>query len=242
MKYSIIIPTLNEEKLLPLLLEQLTNKNFREQFETEIIVSDSGSSDCTVEIAITYADKVVVNTSLRNGNIAICRNNGAKVASGQVLIFLNSDILIDNPIRFFNFINNNFINSHYLAMTCDVRISPEQEIIKDKFFHFAFNNYFRLLNNYVTGMGRGECQVIRKNTFNKLNGYNENLAAGEDFDFFRRVKREGKILYSNIICVYESPRRYRKYGYRDVAWQWLRNSHSIIFNNRSFSKVWEEVR
>jgi len=242
LKYSIIIPTLNEEKLLPLLLKQLTDKNYREQFDTEIIVSDSGSSDCTVEIALTYADKVVVNTARKNGNIAICRNKGAKIADGELLIFLNSDILIDHPIRFFYYIDNNFINSHYLAMTCDVRISPEQEIIKDKLFHFAFNNYFRLLNNYVTGMGRGECQVIRKETFHKLNGYNENLAAGEDFDFFRRIKKIGDILYSNIICVYESPRRYRKFGYTDVTWQWLRNSHSIIFNNRSFSKEWEEVR
>jgi len=136
LRYSIIIPTLNEGKLLPLLLEQLTDKNIREQFDMEIIVSDSCSTE---EIALSYTDKVIVNTSQSNWDIAICRNNGAKGAGGEILIFLNSDIPIDNLIRFFNFINNYFINSPYLAMIRDVRIFPEQEMIMDNFFRFAFN-------------------------------------------------------------------------------------------------------
>lgn len=226
--------------MLPFLMQQLTDKIFRERFNTEIIVSDSGSSDSTLEIALSYADKIVNNITAKN--IATCRNAGANVATGEVLIFLNSDILIQNPLQFFEFISNNFVASDYVGMTCNVRIFPEEEIIKDRVFHFAFNNYFRFLNKYFTGMGRGECQIIRKNVFEKLCGYNENLMAGEDFDFFRRAKKEGKILFTNFLCVYESPRRYRKYGYRDVSWKWLRNSHSIIFNNKSFSKEWEEVR
>ena len=46
---SIIIPTLNEEKYLPRLLESIKNQNFSDY---EIIVSDGGSSDSTKQIAL----------------------------------------------------------------------------------------------------------------------------------------------------------------------------------------------
>ena len=42
MKYSIIIPTLNEEKLLPKLLNQLNEKALRNRYQYEIIISDGG--------------------------------------------------------------------------------------------------------------------------------------------------------------------------------------------------------
>jgi predicted glycosyltransferase involved in capsule biosynthesis len=91
-------------------------------------------------------------------------------------------------------------------------------------------------------MGRGECQVVRKNVFFEVGGYNELLAAGEDFDLFRRIRQKGKILYSTDICVFESPRRYRKIGYNGVSWSWLMNGISVLIKNKSISKEWEQVR
>ena len=102
MRYSIIIPTLNEEKLLPKLLEQLVNSRIREISEYEIIISDGGSSDATVEIALKYADKVIVHNSNHKQNIAEGRNKGAENAGGDILIFLNGDITIKNIEIFFS--------------------------------------------------------------------------------------------------------------------------------------------
>ena len=91
-------------------------------------------------------------------------------------------------------------------------------------------------------MGRGECQIIRREIFEKMNGFNEKLAAGEDFESFTRIKKHGKILYTNKINVYESPRRFRKFGYSNVTWSWMKNSVSVIVKNKSISKVWEQVK
>lgn len=91
-------------------------------------------------------------------------------------------------------------------------------------------------------MGRGECQVVRKNIFERVGGYNENLAAGEDFDLFKRVRKIGKILHSRDFCVYESPRRYRKFGYLNVYKMWFFNSFYVIFKNKSLADEWEQVR
>ncbi len=242
MTYSIIIPTLNEEKLLPNLLKQINSPGFRNSFDTEVIISDGGSNDKTIEIAMELSDIVKVHNSTQRQNIAEGRNAGAKQANGDIFIFINGDVLIPEIAHFFNYIENKFAPSDYLAMTCKVKIFPEEEILLDKLYHGVYNAYFVLLNKIGIGMGRGECHIIRKNVFRKINGYNESLAAGEDFDLFRRIRKLGKILFAKNLCVYESPRRFRKLGYKQVSWSWLKNGLSVLFKNKSISKEWEQVR
>ena len=242
MRYSVIIPTLNEEKLLPGLLKSLTENNFKNKYDFEIVVSDGGSRDSTIDIACKYSDKIKVHDNKLKQNIAGGRNLGAKQASGDVFIFINGDVRVPDVNDFFNFLNSNFYNSSYLAMTCKVKVFPEEEILSDKLFHGVYNTYFRLLNNLGVGMGRGECQVIRREVFEQAGGYNESLAAGEDFDLFRKIRRMGRILFTTDICVYESPRRFRKLGYTGVSLSWLQNGISVFIKNKSISKEWEQVR
>ncbi len=242
MRYSVIIPTLNEEKLLSGLLKSLSENNFKNKFDFEIVISDGGSCDRTIDIACKFTDKIMIHDKKLKQNIAGGRNLGAKQASGDILIFMNGDVRIPDVNDFFNYLNSKFINSSYLAMTCKVKVFPEEEILSDKLFHGFYNTYFRLLNNLGVGMGRGECQVIRKEVFKQAGGYNESLAAGEDFDLFRKIRRLGKILFTTDICVYESPRRFRKLGYSGVSLSWLRNGISVFVRNKSISKEWEQVR
>ncbi|PIV12587.1 MAG: teichoic acid biosynthesis protein, partial [Candidatus Nealsonbacteria bacterium CG03_land_8_20_14_0_80_36_12] len=80
---SIIIPTLNEEKYLPSLLEEIKKQNFSDY---EIIVADGGSEDKTVKIARNYGCKIV-----KGGLPAKGRNEGAKIAEGDILLFMDAD-------------------------------------------------------------------------------------------------------------------------------------------------------
>ena len=242
MKYSIIIPTFNEEKLLPNLLKQLTNPELRKNFNYEIILSDAHSTDKTIEIASKLVDKIIENNSGRKQNIAIGRNEGAKAATGDILIFLNADITINNPINFFSIIKNKFENSQFVAMTCKVDVEPSEEKLSDKIFHIFNNNYFHLLNLMGVGMARGECQIIRKEIFWKAGANQEQLAAGEDFDLFMRIRKLGKVLFVNEVTIYESPRRYRKYGYWNISCSWFKNSVSVVLKNKSLDQEWEQVR
>ena len=241
-KYSIIIPTLNEEKLLPQLLSQLNNSELKKTYNYEIVISDGGSKDGTVEIALKSCDIVKVHLNGVRQNIAKGRNIGARSANGKIFIFLNGDILIPDTKKFFEFLEKRFVPSDYAAMTCKVLVFPDEEKLSDKLFHFIYNNYFYLLNLTGIGMGRGECQVIKREYFELVDGNNELLDAGEDFDLFKRIRRNGKILFTNELCIYESPRRYRKLGYNGVTWSWVKNSISILLRNKSLSKEWEQVR
>ena len=103
MKYSVIVPTLNEAKLLPDLLKQLTDARLKELYKPEIIVSDGGSIDDTVKIALDYADIITVHTGDKLQTIAEGRNKGAEFASGDILMFFNGDVRIKEPLNFFRF-------------------------------------------------------------------------------------------------------------------------------------------
>jgi glycosyltransferase involved in cell wall biosynthesis len=240
-KISIIIPTLNEEKLIFQNLKQF-DPDLKEKFEIEIIVSDGGSRDKTVEIANGLADKVLIHNEKFKQNISRGRNQGALVSGGDVLIFLNADTMISDLNLFFEKILSIFESDKNAAIACPVKVFTNEEIFIDKVFHFLYNNYVKFLNKFFMGMGRGECHIIKKDAFLKAGRYNEEMYAGEDFDLYKRLKKIGKIVFMKDIVIYESPRRYRKFGYLRVFWDWTRNSVWITLFKKSISKDWEEVR
>jgi len=242
MKLSIIIPTFNEEKLLQNLLEQISNSNLKKKYQYEVIVSDGKSNDSTIDIAKNFADKVIVHSEQKRQLISEGRNNGAKIAEGEIFVFINADIKFENFEKFLEKIYQDFLPSKNIAMTCAVKVFPEDEIFSDKIFLNFYNYYFYFLNLIGMGMGRGECQVVRKKDFDLLGGYNEKMAAGEDFDFFKRLRNKGKIMFDMSCHVYESPRRYRKYGHLKVFFTWLGNALSVILFKKSYSEDWIDIR
>lgn len=87
MKFSIIIPTLNEENSIVSCLQALLayhNKNF------ELIVADGGSTDNTVALARPLCSQLVISEKGR----AIQMNAGVVAATGDVLVFLHADTFL----------------------------------------------------------------------------------------------------------------------------------------------------
>lgn len=245
LKISVIIPAFMEEKLIENTLLIFTN-DLKKKFNIEVIVSDGGSKDSTVAIAREYADIVVVHSLPDRQTISQGRNRGAEKASGDVLMFLNGDCTLVKPIDFFNNIQDWYLQNNLIpscdAIACKVGVSPDDILFKDKVFYFLHNNYVKLLNLIGFGMGRGECQIVKKEIFNKIGGYDETIAAGEDFDLYRRISKIGKIKYTSKLVVHESPRRFRKYGYIRIIWSWTINSISVMISGKSVSDEWEAVR
>lgn len=238
---SVIIPTLQEEKLLGRTLEQFT-PSLRKKFNLEIIVSDGGSSDSTVAIGCDGADRVVEKKPGDAENIPIGRNRGARAAHGDVLVFINADVLIEEPEKFFATMLRTVDDPGVAAATCNVNIYPEEERLSDWMFHNFFNGYFWLLNLFGMGMGRGECQVIRRELFEEAGGYGEAYAAGEDYELFLRLEKRGRIVFVRTLTVFESPRRFRKFGYTKITMLWFLNALSVLFFHRSLHDEWKPVR
>ena len=87
MKYSVVIPTYNEEKCIGDCLKSLRNGSATPY---EIIVADGLSQDRTVEIASMYGAKIVIN---KKRHAAGGRNAGIKAASGDVIVFIDADCI-----------------------------------------------------------------------------------------------------------------------------------------------------
>ena len=238
---SIVVPTLQEEKLITRLVDQFTPE-LRSHHKLEIIISDGGSSDRTVELARPRVDVLVLPDGAGTENISTGRNRGARAARGKILVFLNADVRLQDPGRFFQVISTLIERPGIAALTCKVRVYPEEESWIDRVFHAGANTYFRLLNILGMGMGRGECHVVRGDLFQKVGGYDESIVAGADFELFHRLRRLGKIKYAPGMVVFESPRRYRKHGYRRVALLWFLNALCVLFSHRPFVREWEPVR
>jgi glycosyltransferase involved in cell wall biosynthesis len=241
-KISIIIPVYQEEKILPFVLKNY-NQSLLRKYLAELIVSDGGSSDNSVEIARNFAHKVVVHQDSRRQTIAEGRNRGAEIAQGDLLVFINADTVPSDIEKFLSYILNWHLNAKdEIALAVKVRGFPGEEIWKDRLFYFFHNNFVRLLNFVGIGMGRGECQVVRKEAFWRVGGYNPEITAGEDFDLYKKLRKIGKIRFVDEVYVYESLRRFRKYGYFHILVRWLLNGLSVMLLKKSYSSDWEPVR
>jgi glycosyltransferase involved in cell wall biosynthesis len=239
---SFIIPTLQEESVIEKILKNLKQIT---DFEYEIIVSDGGSKDKTVEIAKKYANKVVENLTGERQTIAIGRNAGAKAASGDYLVFLDADVYIPEPNKFFARALESFKkNPKLLGLSGWVRVFPEMETWADFFGYVIVSDWAFYLQNNILGRGAtcGEFQMVKTETFKKLNGYKEYLTVAEDMDLFHRISKLGKTKTDPKLLIYHTGRRPHKIGWPRLLWEWTTNGfHTTVFD-KSRSKEWKVIR
>ncbi len=239
---SFIIPTLEEEKVLPKILSNLRSIW---NFEYEIIVSDGGSRDGTLNIAKIYAHKVVENKTNQRQTIAMGRNAGAAAASGDFLVFLDADVYIPEPDKFFARAEASFKeNPKLLGLSGWIRVFPEMETWGDYFGYVIVSDCMFYLQNNILGIGAtcGEFQMVRADVFKQLGGYKEYLTVAEDKDLFYRISKIGQTRTDPKLVVYHTGRRPHKIGWPKLLWEWSTNSfHATVFN-KSHSKEWKVIR
>ena len=237
---SFIIPTKNEEKFLEKTLHYISKYSGAH----EIIISDGGSKDATIEIARKYTDKIAVHAGSERQTIAGGRNAGATLASGDYLVFMDADVTIFDPGTFFAKAESLFVkNSQLVALTSFIRVLPEVETFFDRLF-FGLLNYMHLISNnfFHVGDASGEFQMIRADVFRKVGGFNEKFVAAEDQEMFRRLARVGRTLCDKKLVIYHTGRRPHTVGWPKLLSIWIANALSVQFFKRAASKEWKEVR
>jgi glycosyltransferase involved in cell wall biosynthesis len=238
---SIIIPTLNEAKLIESTLQTLAATL---TLPNEVIVSDGRSSDRTAELAAGYANIVVVFAGAGRQTIGEGRNDGAKAAAGDFLVFLDADCIIPDPDRFFAQALAHFARDPGLVgLTAYLRVFPADETFGDKFFAGIANFSLRVANNMLHwGAAFGEFQMIRREAFARVGGFRADLIAFEDTDMFLRLSRIGRTMIDPKLRVLHSGRRGHQVGYPQLLTTWLVNVVFMAVRDRPFSKEWTPLR
>ncbi|HXX44415.1 MAG TPA: glycosyltransferase [Candidatus Acidoferrales bacterium] len=239
---SIVIPTFYEEKIIGSTLSSLASQL---TLPHEIIVSDGGSRDSTVEIAAKYADRVVVHQGVERQTIAQGRNAGAKEARGEFLVFLDADCFVPDPDKFFQIAISNFAKfANLVALTSFLRVLPGNETAADKIVLGSVNLMVLLRNNFLKKgeVPGGEFQMIRREAFNQVGGYNEDLVTREDRDMFFRLSEIGRTLCDPRLVVFHTGRRAHRLGWLHMIGLFLVNTLYFHASGRIRSKEWTLVR
>jgi glycosyltransferase involved in cell wall biosynthesis len=196
-RLSIIIPCLNEEKNISKLLTSIKSQNF----PCEIIVADAGSSDKTVKVAKTFGVRVI-----KGGLPARGRNNGAKVAKSELLLFLDADVLLKKG--FLEYCCNEIEKNKLVGATCYAY--PLSKNIFDVLSYQSANAWIFMFKR-IKPFAHGFCIFAKKKAHNRIKGFDESITFGEDSDYVNRISRLGKF---DVLkkYIYVSVRRFVKEG------------------------------
>ncbi|WP_295590999.1 MJ1255/VC2487 family glycosyltransferase [uncultured Methanobrevibacter sp.] len=221
MIYSIIIPTYNEEEYLPVLLESIKEQDFDDY---EVIVADANSTDRTREIAEEYGCIVV-----DGGLPGVGRNNGAKVAKGEYLLFLDSDLqLTEDYLR--DVLYEFQIENVGIAIT---QMKPLSNKVQDKIFH-DFANYFMISVEKIKPHGAGCYGIIAKRELHeKCGGFDESLTFGEDTDYIERLAKEERFKVLRNAKIGVSTRRLEEEGITTLIQQYGKSTVNDFLGRRS---------
>lgn len=203
---SIIIPALNEESNIIRLLKSIKSNTLLSRKYYELIVVDGNSKDNTVRNARKYADKVIIE---KKRGIALARNKGAKASKGEVLLFIDADVIINSDV--ISFVNNHVKSSKDLLCGV-VRLRPD---ISNKWPGLVFwflNNLMRFFAKTRKPFAFGTFMFFDRKLFNKIHGFREGIDGFEDHDIVRRALKFGKFNFINDHEIIFDARRLVKLG------------------------------
>ena len=188
---SVIIPTRNEEKNLPELLESLKNQTYKKKFE--IIIVDGKSTDRTREIAKAYGCKVFVQKKL---GIANARNLGWKKARGDILAFLEADHKVNK--EFIKEVEKSFKNEEVKCARPIVIPVRKNWIQKALAVQIELTTRRQKAWEFPT--------IFRKEVLESTGGWDESIDFAEDREFPTRIKKAGyKSVLIKKAIVYAKP-------------------------------------
>jgi len=176
MNISIITPMYNSEGYIGRMIQAIKDMDYP-QDKVELLIIDNGSDDNSVKVVESYGLHCSV---MKGSTISEMRNAGASQAKGELLGFVDSDCLVNkswalNAIKLIAEDDSvGIVGGHYGLGENPGWVEKTWCMLKKDF------------SGEVPFVSAGN-MVIKKMLFNEVNGFDELVETGEDWDFCQRV-------------------------------------------------------
>lgn len=213
---SIIVPTFNEEDNLPLLLDSIKRQRFDKY---EVIVADAGSQDRTRDIARAYNCRVVAGGLPARG-----RNEGAEAARGDLLLFLDADILLGDD--FLHKALREFDSKRIdVGSFC---LEPQNgNLLTKSIINLFYNWPIRLCEPFLPH--GAQAILVKRAVHEQVRGFDEEVTLAEDHDYMRRAEAIGKFGILRSQRVFISLRRFQRDGWLRTYFKYFVVEIHMIF-------------
>jgi glycosyltransferase involved in cell wall biosynthesis len=183
-KITVVIPAYNEEKYLGATIENvkqaINEYNKKYPFPVEILVVNNNSTDRTEEVARQHGARVVFEGK---NQIAASRNAGGRAASGEIVAFLDAD----------DHMSANLLTIVHEAMASGKYIGGGvAKIYRDRRLTLAeWLERINSFNKWWIGVSTGLIYT-RKETFDRIGGFDEHYYAAEEGRFVLELRKLGR--------------------------------------------------
>lgn len=208
-RVSVVIPTLNEERYLPVLLESLSAQTLPVH---EIIVADAGSGDGTVGLARAAGARIV-----RGGHPGVGRNVGAEAATGDWLLFLDADVYLPPDaleVAFAEMAREGFDSASCWFV-------PDSNDAFLRLNHWFSSHYFRLTSRLRWPHSIGAFLLLPAEAHRRIGGFDLTIKVAEDQDYVRRLGTIGRYGFLRRPSVVIAARRFEKEGSFWMSLKWI---------------------
>ena len=223
MKLSFVIPAWNEEVLLASTINSIQQS--AKEYDFEIIVADDASDDRTSEIGKELGAIVV---SCNNRQIGLTRNDGAAVATGDILIFVDADTIVSKKVvrETVEAIENGaIVGGSFPDFDGDIKIFAK---ILTPLFRIVF---------YVARLAAGAYLFCTVESFEKSGGFDPKYFAAEEVHLVKKLHKFGKFktLKSRVIS---SGRKFRTHSSIEIFTSLILVSIPGIRNIKKRKNLW----
>lgn len=192
MTISVVVPAYNSEKTIKKCLDSLFSQSFNKPYE--VVVVDDGSKDKTAEIVKEYPK--VKYVFQKNAGPAAARNKGWKSASGEVVVFTDSDCVLDK--NWLKEMVGPIDGKEVMAVGGVYDKSANEKSLLANLIGEEIKYRYSKMGKYTDAHGSYSL-AVKKDVLKELNGFNEfyPVATAEDFDLCYRITGLGYKIFLN---------------------------------------------